>query len=177
MAKHPVQIQRDEHDDSALAKRVVSATTIYAVVNTGAAGQSSVVLDAGTEWVGLATVTVGNELSALATVVEATDKTLIYAPIAGNASGPATIFVPTNTFNVTNIILSANATVGVNIKAGATYLTGNASISMTLFPGGGFVESGDLLNPLYNGMADGASFVVETDDTVDIAGKVVYFEV
>jgi len=41
MAKHPVEMQRDEHDDSVNAKKVSivnSTATIYAVVNTGSEG-------------------------------------------------------------------------------------------------------------------------------------------
>ena len=134
----------------------------------------AVVLGAGAAYIGLATVDIGSIPTI--TTEESTTKTLIYKNIAGNTSGNATIFVPTGTFNITNIILSANATVGVNIKSGPTYLTGNASIRMTLFPGGGFVESGDLLNPVYNGLADAGALVIETDGTVNIAGKVVYYE-
>ncbi len=49
-----------------LATTVIgSAPTLYAVVNTAAAGQASVVLDAGTRYVGLASVNIGGTLPAL----------------------------------------------------------------------------------------------------------------
>lgn len=203
------EITKEEHDQNLNAKRVslVSASTIYAVVNTGSAGQASVVLDTGDSWIGLATVVQGNSIPAgtnyigLATVVQGnaipagtnyiglvsaasingtveltTSKTLSHVAIAANSSGTATIFVPTDTFKVTSLLLSANATVGVRIKSGATYLTGNASVNMTLFPGGGFAESGTLEAPIYIGATSGDAFVVDLDDSVEIAGKVIYFE-
>jgi len=56
MAKHSVQIQRDEHNEDLYAKNVnlVSGSTIYAVVNTGAAGDT-------TNKIGFATVHQGDD--------------------------------------------------------------------------------------------------------------------
>lgn len=203
MAKYVHEISREEHDSVNHAKRVnvVSGTitansqvtvtlnntpTIYAVVNTAAAGQSSVVLDTGTNWVGLATVDVGSALPAGAnyiglvsvsgTVENSTSKTLVSEAIGINASGYATIFVPSNTFKVTHLTLSANATVGVRILSGPTYLTGNASLNMTLFPGGGIVENGQLLNPVYQGATSGDALVLDLDDSVEVSGRVVYYD-
>jgi hypothetical protein len=52
------------------AKRVdvVSTATLFAVVNTGNPGQASVVIDTGTNFIGLATVTVGNLVNSLSTI-------------------------------------------------------------------------------------------------------------
>jgi hypothetical protein len=52
------EITREEHDGILNAKKtsMVSAATIYAVVNTSAAGQASVVLDTGTNWIGLVSI-------------------------------------------------------------------------------------------------------------------------
>ena len=60
--KSPLLIQRDEHDETLLAKKtsLVSAATVYAVVNTAAAGQSSIVLDDSIANIGFATVNVAN---------------------------------------------------------------------------------------------------------------------
>src|SRR3990167_2993733 len=60
--KSPLLIQRDEHDETLLAKKtsLVSAATVYAVVNTAAAGQSSIVLDDSIANIGFATVNVVN---------------------------------------------------------------------------------------------------------------------
>jgi len=56
------EITREEHDGTINAKRVtlVSGQTIYAIVNTSAVGQASVVVDTGANWIGLATVNVSN---------------------------------------------------------------------------------------------------------------------
>jgi len=193
-----------EHDSAKGAKRVnvvagtitassqVTVTlgpgnaTIYAVVNTAAAGQASVVLDTGTKWVGLATVNLGAAIpagtsyiglvSVSGKVENTSTKTLVHKSFGVNASGFATIFVPSNTFNITHLTLSANATVGVRILSGPTYLTGNASLNMTFFPGGGVVENGQLLNPVYKGATSGDAFVLDLDGSVEIAGKVVYYD-
>ena len=148
-------------------------------------------LVASSAYIGLASVNIGGTLPALVagtaqigsvtvsntvTVEETTSKTLLHLTIANNTSGAATIFVPTGTFKITNLMLSANATVGISIKSGVTYLAGNASIRVTVFPGGGWVENGDLLNPLFSGLADAGSFVLEKTTTTPIAGHVVYYE-
>jgi len=145
-----------------------SAPTLYAVVNTSAAGQSSVVLDSGANWVGLVSVS--------GTVEPTNSKTLVYRSFGISASGNNTIFVPSNTFNIVHLALSANATVGVNILSGVTYLTGNASLNMTFFPGGGIVENGQILNPVYKGATSADAFVIATDTATEIAGKVVYYD-
>lgn len=215
-----------EHDSTRSAKRVsivagavgnatvnvAGSATIYAVVNTSAAGQASVVLDGGANYIGLATVDIGSSLpagtnaigklsansgvdigdvdvtsisaganyiglvSVSGSVENTSTKTLNYKAFAVNTSGLSTIFVPSNTFNVTHFTLSANATVGVRINSGVTYLTGNASLNMTFFPGGGISENGQLLNPVYKGATSGDSFVLDLDDSVEVSGKVVYYD-
>lgn len=131
----------------------------------------AVVLGAGSSYVGLVSAA-----SIHGKVDFATAHTINTKAIAANTSGLTTIFVPTSTFKVTHFLLSANATVGVRIKSGATYLTGNASLNMTLFPGGGIVENGQIANPVYTGATAADSFVIDLDDSVEVAGKVVYYE-
>lgn len=111
-----------------------------------------------------------------------TNKTLAVLPILLSTASIVNVFTPTGgnaIFKITNILLSSNATVRVNIKSGASYLTGNASLGINLFPGGGFVESGSPDSPTYIGLASGATFTVEKADAggiiSQIGGKVVYF--
>ena len=63
MPKHPIEIERDEHNEALNAKRVsvASAATVYAVVNTGTAGvqNSMATINAGPNYIGLATVDIG----------------------------------------------------------------------------------------------------------------------
>lgn len=105
-----------------------------------------------------------------------TNKTLIPKPIAISASGDATIFVPSSTFKVTHLLLNSDATVRMTIKSGASYLVGNASVGVTLSPNGGWVENGSPISPVYVGLANAASFVVNTSATANVGGKVIYFE-
>jgi hypothetical protein len=107
-------------------------------------------------------------------------KTLQNLPIAMSASSIATIVVPgTNTsVYITNMLLNSDASVRVNIKSGVTYLTGNASVGITLNPGGGFVMSGSVDSPVWIGCPSGALIVEKFDLTATsakIAGNVVYF--
>jgi hypothetical protein len=61
--KYPNEIIRDEHDEDLFAKKtsLVSASTVYAVVNTAAGGQSSIVLDDSVNSIGFATVHQGDD--------------------------------------------------------------------------------------------------------------------
>ncbi len=111
-----------------------------------------------------------------------TTKTIVSLPIALSTDSLATIAVPTGgnaIFKATNLLVSSNATVRINIKSGVTYLTGNASLGVNLFPGGGWVETSSPDSPIYLGLASGAALVVEKADSggllAQIGGKVSYF--
>lgn len=108
-----------------------------------------------------------------------TTKTLIPKNISFAQGSIATIAVPTNTYYITKILLNSNATVRVNIKSGATYLTGNASLGINLNPGGGWVEVGSPDSPVYNGLAAQAAIVLEKFDfgsVAQIGGHLMYFD-
>lgn len=219
---------------------LASAPTLFAVVNTAAAGQSSIVLDnsvskigfvtvhqGSTPWnttllgnitlsdskgfigltsvlgrvgisgnvtlsdpktyIGLTTTTlgIGTQFVGLVTAISmnaGTTKTLIPMTVALSTSSVVTVAVPTGggaIFKTTNVIFNSDATVRVSIKAGATYLTGNASIGISLNPGGGFVETGSPDSPTYIGLASGAAIVVEkfdmTGTKANLSGKIIYF--
>lgn len=261
-----------------------SAPTLYAVVNTAAAGQSSVVLDTGTSWIGIATVwqaslirsiagnltidsqpawsdpntfiglvtavpsttsrsLVGNltlsdskgfiglvsigggVLNTITAVTDITNpvaikgnltlsdaktyiglvtsslgigtqfiglvtawtrnagtsKTLIQLPVGLGNNSLSTVAVPTNAqrIKVTQLILNSNVTTEIAIKSGVTYLTGNASLGETLFPGGGFVLPGSPDSPSWLGLPSGALVVEKRDPggTVSkVAGHAIYFD-
>lgn len=115
--------------------------------------------------------------------VGGTTKTLIHKNIEMSTASVATIAVPTGgnaIFNITNLVLSSSATVRVSIKSGPTYLTGNATIGITLNPGGGWVETGAPFSPTYIGLASGAAIVVEKFDVTAtsalVGGKVIYYQ-
>lgn len=215
----------------------VSNPTIYAVVNTGAAGTTDVTSNSGVTvyqggtftvtqasavrsltgnltlsdskaYIGLVTVTqasatrsiLGNVtlsdpktfiglvtsvpssttrsiIGNVTVLIAGTTKTLVTQPVAFALTSVSTIAVPTNTFKMTHLLLNSNATVGVSIKSGATYLTGNASIRVTLSPNGGWVENGSPDSPIYVGLAGASAIVVEKDNaTAAVAGKVMYFD-
>jgi mucin-19 len=112
-----------------------------------------------------------------------TAKTLYNFPIAMSAGSIATIAVPTGgnaLFYITQNLINSDATVRVSIKSGVTYLTGNASIGITLNPGGGWVEDGGVDAPNYIGLASGAAIVIEKFDmtatSAKIGGKIMYFQ-
>ena len=109
-----------------------------------------------------------------------TTKTLIHKNLILTTASIATIAVPTNTFKITNLVLSSNATTRVNIKSGASYLTGNASVGVYLSPRGGWVETGSPDSPTYIGLAGAAAIVLEKFDTggvvSSVSGKLLYFD-
>jgi len=100
-----------------LATAVIgSAPTLFAVVNTSAAGQSSIVLDTGANWIGLATVQVANIITetnsnAIKTAVETIDNA-----IAGSEMQVDVITMPSTTVTATNLdirdLTSVSDTVG-----------------------------------------------------------------
>lgn len=109
-----------------------------------------------------------------------TTKTLIPKTIAFAQGSIATIAVPSNTFYITQLILNSNATVRVNVKSGATYLTGNVSLGININPGGGWVQNGSPDSPVYIGLAGAAGIVVEKADSSgvvsQIGGHLIYFD-
>ena len=231
-------VLRDVHDPSNHAlKTSDSGATIFAVVNTGAAGDSvnnigfatvtqvnqpalvgstanigsvsvlggalslqastlnigsvsilggSIVVGAGINNIGFVTVknAAGTQFMGLVTAVTrnaGTLKTLIPLPIGLGQNSIATVAIPTNAnkINLTQLILSSNVTTEVAIKSGVTYLTGNASLGVTLFPGGGFVMNGAPDSPAWIGLPSGAMVVEKRDagGTVSkIGGNVIYFD-
>ena len=109
-----------------------------------------------------------------------TNKTLIHKTIAFSQASIVTIAVPSNTFKITQLLINSNATTRLNIKSGATYLTGNVSLGMCISPGGGWVENGSPDSPVYIGLAGAAAIVLEkldlTGTSAQIAGKLIYFD-
>ncbi len=159
---------------------VASNVYVGLVTNTPAAVDTKV-------YIGLVTSTngIGNTFIGLVTAWTrnaGSAKTMVGAPISFISAGSlATIAKPTNanTIYVTNILLSSDATVRISVKAGATYLTGNASFGITLFPGGGFVQSGSPDSPVYIGLPSGALIIEKLDLTATsakIGGNLIYFE-
>lgn len=147
--------------------------------NVGVLG--NVTLSDSKTFVGLVTAVLSSTARSITgnlTVINAgTSKTLIPMPFGFALTSVATVAVPTNTFKITNILMSSNATVGVSIKSGATYLVGNASIRVELAPRGGWVENGSPDSPVYIGLAGAAAIVVEKNDvTSAVSGKVIYFD-
>lgn len=177
-------INRNTVFDGTTWDRMRGDATDGVLVNLGV--NNDVVLGSGVGGIGFATVAVGTALPAGANYIglttswsrnAGTTKTLNTLPFAFLAS-IATIAVPTNanSINVTNMILSANATTQVRIKSGVTYLTGNASIGISLNPNGGFVLSGSPDSPSWIGLPSGG-FVLEKNDVATlIGGHIVYFQ-
>ena len=135
-------------------------------------GFATVKVDSGTQFIGLVTAWDRNA---------GTTKTLVSLPVAMSTNSVATVAVPTNaqTMYITNLLLNSDATVRVNILSGVTYLSGNATIGITLNPGGGWVETGAPDSPTYIGNPSGAIVIQKLDLTGTIAkvsGKVVYFQ-
>jgi len=108
-------------------------------------------------------------------------KTLVSLPIGLGNNSLATVAVPTNAnkINITSFILNSNITTEIALKSGVTYLTGNASLGVTLFPGGGFVLPGAPDSPSWIGLPSGALVVEKRDPggTVSkVGGGVIYFD-
>lgn len=148
-------------------------------------------LPAGVNGIGFATVNLVNQPALVASTAyiglvtavsrnAGTTKTLIHKNIELSTSSIATVYVATETWKATNIILNSDATVRVSIKSGATYLTGNASIGITLMPGGGWVETGSPDSPTYIALAVDQGLVVEKFDltatSAKVGGKIIFFD-
>lgn len=159
---------------------------LVTVGNTARSITGNVTLSDAKTYVGLTTTTlgVGSRFIGLTTswaLNAGTTKTIVPKAIALSASSISTIVVPTGgtTFKTTNLVLNSDATVRVSIKSGVTYLTGNATIGITLNPGGGWVETGSPDSPTYIGLAVDTALVVEkfdmTGTVARISGKINYF--
>lgn len=155
------------------------------------------VLTTGTDYIGLATVDIGSSpvLDSVVTIAPRTDyiglmsvsggvdvsldgstKTVASLAVAAAATGSATLVVPSGSFHVTHVILSAASACRVNIKSGATYLIGNASIGVNLDASGGWVENGSTADPLYDGLASNAALVLEVSNGAPVGGRIRYFD-
>jgi fibronectin-binding autotransporter adhesin len=138
-------------------------------------------INAGVNNIGFATVTLsGAGNPSVFAVNVGTNKTLLNLPIGFSTASVVTVAVPaTNTtVKITNMLLNSDATVRFTIKSGVTYLTGNASIGITLNPGGGFIMTGSPDSPSWIGLPSGALVIEKLDLTATsakIAGNVVYF--
>lgn len=134
-------------------------------------GLTTSTLGVGTTFVGLVTAWTRNAGSA---------KALTPFAVTLSTSSVATIVVPTNaqSMYITNIVLNSDATVRVSLKSGVTYMTGNASLGITLNPGGGFVMTGAPDSPSWVGLPSGALVVEKFDMTgtkANIGGHIVTF--
>lgn len=189
--------------------------TLFAVVNTSASGTTDITSNSGVTvyqggtwtvtqassartitgnltlsdsktYIGLTTSTlgVGTQFIGLTTSWSrnaGTTKTLVNLPVGLGNNSLATVAVPTNEqrINTTQLILNSNVTTEIAIRSGVTYLTGNASLGVTLFPGGGFVMNGSPDSPVWISLPSGA-MVIEKRDTggtvSKVAGHVIYFD-
>lgn len=132
-------------------------------------GLATTVNGAGTQFIGLVTAWTRNA---------GTTKSLIPVTVNFSTTSVATIAVPTNAnvMYVTSALLSANATTQLRIKSGVTYLTGNASIGISLNPGGGFMGTGSADSPVFIGCPSGAIVIEKNDITTSIGGSLIYFQ-
>lgn len=167
-------------DDGSLTGLVAGVAGIgFATVNVAA-------IAAGANYIGLATVTagIGTQFIGLVTansINTGTNKTLVIMPVGLGQNSLATVAVPTNAqrIKVTSLILNSNITTEIALKSGVTYLTGNASLGITLFPGGGFVLPGAPDTPQWISLPSGALVVEKRDPggtTSKIAGHSIYFD-
>ena len=134
-------------------------------------GLTTTTLGIGTQFIGLVTAN---------TINTGTNKNIVTLPIGFSVASVTTIAVPTNAaaIKVTNMVLSSDATVSLRMKSGVTYLTGNASIGVTILPGGGFVLNGSPDSPSWIGLPSGALVIEKFDTTATsakIAGTINYF--
>lgn len=159
---------------------------LVTVANTARTITGNVTLSDAKTYVGLTTTTLGIGTTFIGLTTSwalnaGTTKTIVPKTIAMSAGSIATIAVPTGgtVFKTTNLVLNSDATVRVSIKSGATYLTGNATIGITLNPGGGWVETGSPDSPTYIGLAADTALVIEkfdmTGTVAKISGKINYF--
>ena len=160
-------------------------TTVTDITNPIALKGNITLSDAKT-YIGLTTTTLGIGTTFIGLVTAnsrnaGTTKTLISLPFGLGNNSIAVVATPTNAnrIHVTNMLLSSNITTEIAIKSGVTYLTGNASLGVTLFPGGGFELPGSPDSPSWIGLPSGALTIEKRDPggTVSkIGGGVIYFD-
>lgn len=159
---------------------------LVTITGSLAAASGNVTLDAGSRVGLLGNVTLSDSktfigLTTSVTRNAGTNKTLLNLPIAFSAASITTIAIPasSNSIYVTNLLLNSSATVRVTLKSGVTYMLGNASIGVTLNPGGGFPLTGSPDSPSWIGLPSGALVIEKFDMTgtaAQIGGNVVYFQ-
>jgi hypothetical protein len=135
-------------------------------------GLTTTTLGIGTTFIGLVTAN---------TINTGTNKTLVIMSFGLGNNSLATVAVPTSAqrIKVTNLLLGSNITTEIAIKSGVTYLTGNATLGVTLFPGGGFELPGSPDSPSWIGLPSGALVVEKRDPggtTSKIGGHAIYFD-
>ena len=121
----------EEHDGEIYAKRVslVSAATIFAQENTAAAGQASVVLDTGANWIGLASVSGALTFSGSVTVGNLVSASTIFAVVNTAAAGQASVVLDTGSRWVGLVSVANPLPVNATGQAGANYI-GLASVNI-----------------------------------------------
>lgn len=92
-----------------------SGSTIYAVVNTSAAGQSSVVLDTGSKWIGLATVDIGNSVN-IGNFSGSTIYAVVNTGAVGNTNALATLLAGSNQIGSVTVSNEISALATVNVS-------------------------------------------------------------
>lgn len=158
---------------------------IVTITNKDRTITGNVTLSDAKTYLGLTTTTlgVGDRFIGLVTAVSqnaGTNKTIFSLPITLSTSSIATIVVPATNQRIfiTNMILSSDATVRMSLKSGVTYLTGNASLGISLNPGGGFIQTGAPDSPSWIGLPSGALVVEKFDMTAtkaSVGGTINYF--
>lgn len=138
------------------------------LVNLGS--NNDVVLGTGSNYIGLVSTA-----SITGSVGVKRDKTIEILPFAHQASGLATLAVPTGSWFITSLVVNSNATAQFNLLSGATYLTGNASLGVKLAPMGGFVETGAVNSPIYRGLAANQAIVIKSNTTAALVGSIKYY--
>jgi hypothetical protein len=153
-------------------KTYIGLTTVTLDNSRGVGVVGNITLSDPKNYIGLVTATALNA---------GTSKTLVHVPIGLGNNSLSTIAVPTNAnkIKVTSLIINSNITTEIALKSGVTYLTGNASLGVTLFPGGGFVLPGAPDTPQWLSLPSGALVVEKRDPggTVSkVAGHAIYFD-
>ena len=166
----------------------------------GLIGNNTVVLGSGVGGIGFATIAIGTNVNTniglvtvsggqvglvgnttVLSINTGTNKTLLTYPVLLSTASIVTVVTPTNAnaIKIVHLLLNSNSTVRLNIKSGVTYLTGNVSLGVNIFPGGGWVQDGTVDSPVYLGNASGP-LVVEKFDSggliAQVGGMVTFFQ-
>lgn len=97
-----------------------STATLFAVVNTAAAGQASIVLDTGSKWIGLTTTTIGN----------ATLFAVVNTGAAGNTNSLTTLYAGPNQIGSVTISNMQPLVAGTAFIGLSTVVTGNVGAAV-----------------------------------------------